>query len=286
VKQCKKKLETLKFLSAHQMDKQKTKQLIDILDEMAHCCDERTNQIVLFNINFHLEVIGIIRRPADLTADANSDRIPILTSCYNFLRAFVRKNREIQQVVYESLDFMLHQMEILEGYQSLACVIAATISEIFRDNEELCAKISEKDIGPFLSVMFEHKLFDPIFVEFFRIIIRPRAQILRGNQNAVLKKMISLPQTKTLLVTAKKAQAKKLEQPRNINFNSEGEEDDDDDYDSDDNDDDDNNDNGNDDKDYGTGVGLDVDDNNKNNNKKEKKRKKKIKTNFCERPRR
>jgi hypothetical protein len=70
----------------------------------------------------------------------------------------VRKNPTNQLVVHEHLDFMLHQMimGMKTGECDVALDIAATISEIFRDNEDLCEIVTEKDLIPFMDIVFEY----------------------------------------------------------------------------------------------------------------------------------
>eukprot|EP01125_Pyxidicula_operculata_P015457 TRINITY_DN5248_c0_g1_i1.p1 TRINITY_DN5248_c0_g1~~TRINITY_DN5248_c0_g1_i1.p1 ORF type:complete len:2660 (+),score=527.09 TRINITY_DN5248_c0_g1_i1:28-8007(+) len=198
--------------AASVIDNKKFQKTIDSLFELSELCEvdgqdnEKSNfeknQSLLYNMGFHEEVLDIIRRPISEGPDfPKKGKSQIISACYGFLRSFVRNNPRNQSAIYPHHEFMIHQMLLYRNYSRFGEVsrdIARTIIEIFRDNEQFCSNVSERHLMPFITMIFEHN-HDPTYLEFFRVLINPAGQVLKANQNIVLKLLISMPETMQVL---------------------------------------------------------------------------------------
>eukprot|EP01125_Pyxidicula_operculata_P012937 TRINITY_DN4260_c0_g1_i1.p1 TRINITY_DN4260_c0_g1~~TRINITY_DN4260_c0_g1_i1.p1 ORF type:complete len:2529 (+),score=417.65 TRINITY_DN4260_c0_g1_i1:27-7613(+) len=204
------------FIASQEITKTSLDQFVDLMDQMCELCEvEDTkasiykitrnkphviNQNIIRNMEIHEEIIDIARRPIESKL-SDEEKGQIVSSCYRFLSAFVRGNKENQLKLYPFHHVMIHQMlsfKNLKKYGLVSQDVAMTIIEIFRDNLELCEMITEKQLNPFITMIFEHN-HDATYLEFFRVVVSPANNILKSNQNLVLKALVSMPNIKKIL---------------------------------------------------------------------------------------
>lgn len=93
----------------------------------------------------HEDILSIVQRPIEADKSVGpKGRSAVLCACYGWLRAFVRKNPVNQRVIYDQLDFMLSQMLLYAKDGDVPRAITLCLTDVFTDNSELCALISEK----------------------------------------------------------------------------------------------------------------------------------------------
>lgn len=116
-----------------------------------------------------------------------------------FLFQFALKSEQNQRVLFHHLDFMTSQMVKYREDTRVCTAIVCAITEIFRDNQSLSMKLSERQLLPFIELLFEGRQLS-VLVEFFRVIIRPTESIiLKANQNVLVKILAANRHTKQLL---------------------------------------------------------------------------------------
>lgn len=81
---------------------------------------------------------------------ANSTLRDLMNECYSFLIAFCDGSEENQAECYRELPLLITHLSV-EGLKASECV-----SAIFKDNEDLCSKVSEKLVRKFLGVIVKH----------------------------------------------------------------------------------------------------------------------------------
>lgn len=122
--------------------------------------DERLvleNQRLMMWQKLHRQVLEILSIPLELAPPTDGpDRAvstmlrDLMNDCFHFLIAFCTGNADNQSACYWELPLILSHLSV-EGLLASECVAA-----IFRDNEALCSKVSEKLVRKFLGVIVKH----------------------------------------------------------------------------------------------------------------------------------
>eukprot|EP00299_Pterocystis_sp_00344_P020311 c9964_g1_i1.p1 GENE.c9964_g1_i1~~c9964_g1_i1.p1 ORF type:complete len:1731 (-),score=431.55 c9964_g1_i1:75-5267(-) len=141
-----------------------------------------TNQQILRSAGAHELAHRMLRLPFSNQLPAEQGRRDIFLSCYRLLKNFVLKNSQNQTILLKHVEFYMSQM----GVKLKA---ADTLTEIFRDNRQVCSQIEEKTIRHFVTIISERGQF-PRYLQFFRIIIMPEGRPLKRNQDLILKLML------------------------------------------------------------------------------------------------
>jgi hypothetical protein len=114
---------------------------------------QSSNEIVI-----GAQVLEILAIPLEVTPSttggpdkaANSTLRDLMNECYSFLIAFCDGSEENQAECYWELPLLITHLSV-EGLKASECV-----SAIFKDNEGLCSKVSEKLVRKFLGVIVKH----------------------------------------------------------------------------------------------------------------------------------
>jgi len=140
------------------------------------------NQQILRSANAHDVAHRLLRLPFSNELPKEQGRRDIFLSCYRFLLNFALKNGQNQSLLLNHVDFYMSQM----GVKLKA---ADTITEIFRDNRQVCSQIEERTVRHFSEIIANRGQF-PRYLRFLQIIITPEGRSLKRNQDLVLKMLL------------------------------------------------------------------------------------------------
>jgi hypothetical protein len=157
--------------------------------------------------------MNVIKRPIRSHEEVGTRaQQEILSSCYSFLRNFVRGNRSNQFLMYKHCEFMVHQMRLYKtGALTVSRDIASTMIEIFRDNSDLCRKIPPNFLSTFVEMMFISR--DSIYLDYFHVIIKPEDHIIKENQNGILSLLMAREEIRNFLKEERSERLRKEQTP-------------------------------------------------------------------------
>lgn len=171
-------------LASEQLNAKKLEELIGIIDELADACTDESNEVtdtntlvqrMFCNMGLHQDVLSIVMRPIEADKSVGpKGRSAVLCACYGFLKAFVRHNPDNQHLLYEQMDFMLSQMLLYARDVDVPRAIAECLTEVYRDNVELCSLVSEQSLRPVPpSPLCSHHLHSFLFSTSFHLLSLP-----------------------------------------------------------------------------------------------------------------
>lgn len=166
-------------------DDQEVVKALEILEKMCITVDgapNLTNQQILRSLGVHNLANRLLRLPFSNKLPQEQSRRDVFLKCYTFLKNFATKNSANQNLLLPFVPFYMTQM----GAKLKA---ADTVSEIFRDNRQVCSQIEEDTIRHFAKIISDRGRF-PRHIRFLQIIVRPEGRPLARNQNLVLAALL------------------------------------------------------------------------------------------------
>lgn len=162
-----------------------------------------SRQSLVVHLNLHLKIISFVRDSihnldliyddpkSDNESEGREKLIELFTLSFNVLTKIVKSNKQNQKVLYRYLNVFTKDLKMSLGQSTL-------ISEIFRDNYELCSEIDEKFLGLFVNLI-EKEGRQARFLELFSVVQVVEGQPVHELQRLVFNALAQNPHSQYFL---------------------------------------------------------------------------------------